>query len=446
MTAASAGATRAPYPLGRAWYGVIVLMLLYCMSFIDRLVLSLLASPISEALGVSDTQIGLLFGMGFGVVYALSGLPLAHLIDKHHRVRIITVGVIIWSVCTIASGFAPDYTALLLLRAGVAVGEAVLSPAAVSILADMFPRQKRTLPTSVYTSVGTFMGAGAFVAGGAALDVATWLSPMVGHMPPWQLTLVLVGIPGLLLGPLLLATVPEPVRAAEPVTQDFASAKQAVNFVIKELNLYGFIFVGLACYSTASFAKTAWVPTYLVRGYGLSPSEAGYIYGTVGLIAGILGAASWPALVRYWTSRGRKDAMITLFTLAFLVGTISLAVIGLTRSMPVLYIAAAANFFFGSAGALLPPLIIQYVAPSRMRARLMAINLMASNLVGLTVGPPLAAYVAETFFDGRYALGSGVAAVCLALAPIGTVSIFLARKRYLSALDEAAAREAAAPA
>src|SRR5690606_960344 len=129
------------YSSRRAWYAICVLVLLYSLSFIDRFILSLLAPAVSEHLQLSDTQLGVLFGLGFGVVYALTGLPLAHLIDRRRRVPIVAAGVVLWSICTVASGFAPNFTGLLILRAGVAVGEAVLSPAAISIIADIFPRE-----------------------------------------------------------------------------------------------------------------------------------------------------------------------------------------------------------------------------------------------------------------------------------------------------------------
>src|SRR3546814_8017332 len=115
--------------------------------------------------------------------------------DSRRRIPLVCVGVAMWSICTIASGFAPNFTWLLIFRSGVAIGEAVLSPAAISLIADLFPRDKRTLPTAAYTGVSAVMYSGSYIAGGAALQLATAMSGQI-EMEPWKLTLVLVGIPG----------------------------------------------------------------------------------------------------------------------------------------------------------------------------------------------------------------------------------------------------------
>src|SRR5690606_11939401 len=123
---------------------------------------------------------------------------LAHVIDGYRRVPLVVTGVMMWSVCTVVSGFASDFAWLMIFRAGVAVGEAVLSPAAISLIADLFPRDKRTLPTTLYTGVGAVMYSGSSIAGGAAVELATAISGYF-DMEPWRLTLLIVGFPGLLL-------------------------------------------------------------------------------------------------------------------------------------------------------------------------------------------------------------------------------------------------------
>ena len=183
----------------RAWYATLFLMVLYSISHVDRYALSLLGTPISASLGTPDVNMGVLFGAGFGVVYSLSGLPLAHLIDRYKRIPIVSGGVILWSASTLASGFASGFPALLACKSGVAIGEAVLSPAAISIIGDLFMRKKRTLPTSLYVAIGGFMQASAFLIWRVAIDVATRLAEIV-PLPPWRLTLILLGDTGLILG------------------------------------------------------------------------------------------------------------------------------------------------------------------------------------------------------------------------------------------------------
>lgn len=113
------------------WYVVGLLCLIAALSYLDRYIIALLADPIINEMGIGATEIGLLIGLGFGLLYALSGVPVAYLIDRGTRVRIVGIGVIVWSLSTLASGFAPNFEILLLTRAGVAIGEAVLVPATV---------------------------------------------------------------------------------------------------------------------------------------------------------------------------------------------------------------------------------------------------------------------------------------------------------------------------
>ena len=442
MSQGQEAATAGRQGYGRAWYAVGVLLLLYCLSFTDRLILSLIAAPVTESLNISDTQLGLLFGVGFGVLYALAGLPLAQLIDRSHRVRIVSIGVALWSICTIASGFAQTFTELLVLRSGVAIGEAVLSPAAISIIADLFPREKRTLPTAVYTSVGIFMGAGALVAGGLALDIAG-LFAQGAQMEPWRLALVVVGLPGLIIAPIFLLTVREPVRKVEPGTGDFATARQAIAYVRSEARLYGWLFVGIGALAIVSFSFQGWAPTILIRGYGLSPQQVGYVFGTIGTIGGIAGAVVAPSLAAAWTRKGRRDALIILLAGGAAVATSAAFVTGVTRTESVVMVAVGVLFFFASAGTLLMPLLVQYVTPGRVRARIMAGYMMSSNLVGLAIGPALTAWISERFFTGPFALASALALVAGVFGPISATSILLARKRYVIALDAADTRERA---
>ncbi len=425
----------------RAWYSLWMFVLLFSMSWVDRQILSLLAPSVSKYLGISDTQIGVLFGLGFAVVYALTGLPLAHLIDRRRRVPIVAAGVILWSGCTVASGFAPNFISLLLLRSGVAVGEAVLSPAAISLIADFFPREKRTLPTTIYSGTGTVMFTGAFITGAAALQLATMIAGRYG-LQPWQLTLIFVGLPGVLLAPLLLATVPEPQRRNDVKSEQFATVAEAVTYFRRECMLYGCLFAGIVAIALINAARAAWIPTLLVRGHHMAATKGGYIYGMAGLTFGLLGVAVWPAVVKIWTNRGRKDSLVTVFAAAMTAGWASFAVVGLTRSTVVLIAAVAIGDFFQAAVAVLVPLLIQLVTPGRMRARAYALYVMAIGL-GSALGPALVAFLSDRLFGGPFAIGSGLSLVVLVMGPIASMAIWAIHKPYPRALDRAEARESA---
>ncbi len=210
-----------------AWYIVGVFAVLLMMSYFDRFILALLANPISQDLDVSDRQMGLLLGFGFAALYALAGLPIAYFLDRGNRVRGVAMGVFVWSVGTIASAFAESYSQLLVMRASVAIGEAVLTPAMVSLIADLFEPKARSGPTSIYIAIGTIMTGGAFVIGGLAVDVAGVIQgSLLPDWPVWRITLILVGLPGILLAILLLSTVREPARRRAAFdTDDSTSAR-----------------------------------------------------------------------------------------------------------------------------------------------------------------------------------------------------------------------------
>lgn len=208
------GSPRAAVGGAYAWYVLLVLFLVYIVNFVDRQLLSILAQDIKSALAVSDAQIGFLYGTAFAIFYSLFGIPLGRLADGWYRVRLIALGLTVWSAMTALSGFAGSYGQLALARVGVGIGEASASPAAYSLLGDYFPRERRGLALAIY-SAGLFVGAGlSLPLGGWASH--TWSQHFAGGTAPlglagWQAAFLMVGTPGLLLA-LWVVTLREPPR------------------------------------------------------------------------------------------------------------------------------------------------------------------------------------------------------------------------------------------
>ena len=196
-----------------AWYVLIVLVIVYVLNFIDRSIITTLAPYLKEDLGLTDAQLGLLFGTAFALFYALLGVPLARLADSWIRTRTIALGLALWSGMTAVSGFAGNFSQLALARVGVGVGEASASPAAYSLLSDWFPREKRATVLAIYSS-GIYIGSGLSLVLGA-LIVGAWQAAYPGVAPfglkGWQVAFIVVGLPGLLLAA-LVATMREPPR------------------------------------------------------------------------------------------------------------------------------------------------------------------------------------------------------------------------------------------
>ncbi|MBL8631225.1 MAG: MFS transporter, partial [Rhodospirillaceae bacterium] len=199
-------------PESYAWYVVGVLVLAYTVSYIDRTILTLMVKPIRETLQISDVQISLLHGLAFAIFYTVLGVPIGWLADRVNRTKVIAVGIFVWSLMTAACGLSRSFWQMFMARVGVGVGEAALSPAAYSLLNDYFKADRRTLAISIYAT-GVYIGSGlALIVGGGVIAVTPSLElPFVGHMEPWQVVFLAVGLPGLVVA-VLMKTVKEPLR------------------------------------------------------------------------------------------------------------------------------------------------------------------------------------------------------------------------------------------
>ena len=198
---------------GYPWYVLSILFVVYILNFIDRQVISILAEDIKRDLNLRDEDLGFLYGTAFGVFYALFGIPLGRLADSWHRVRLMTVGLALWSTMTALSGLSRSGGQLAAARIGVGIGEATASPSAYSLISDYFPKKLRATALSIY-SAGIYVGGGVslFIGG---LIVQRWNAAYPGGGPfglvGWQAAFLAVGIPGILVA-LLVATLREPVR------------------------------------------------------------------------------------------------------------------------------------------------------------------------------------------------------------------------------------------
>lgn len=196
-----------------AWYVLGVLVLVYMLNFIDRQIISILAEDIKADLGVTDADMGFLYGTAFGVFYSLFGIPLGRLADMWYRGRLMTIGLTIWSAMTALSGLTQNFGQLAAARIGVGIGEATASPCAFSMLSDYFPREKRATALAIYSS-GLYLGGGfsLFIGG---LVVQQWNAAYPGGGPlglvGWQAAFMAVGFPGLILA-LWVVTLREPLR------------------------------------------------------------------------------------------------------------------------------------------------------------------------------------------------------------------------------------------
>ena len=389
-----------------AWSTVAILMVAYVLSFIDRQILNLLVGPIRRDLAISDTQMSLLMGLSFALFYTLCGIPLGRMADSRSRRGLITVGMLIWSAMTAACGLARQYWQFLLFRVGVGVGEAALSPAAYSLIADSFPAQRRATAISVY-SMGIYLGSGlAFLLGGLVIKFASAQGdvhlPLLGEVRPWQLIFLILGAAGVLFTLLMLA-VKEPQRhgvgAGVEVPMREVGAYLRANRKTVICHNFGF-----ACISFASYGSGAWVPTFFVRTYGWDAGHVGVVYGSIVAVFGCLGIVFGGRLADRWAKRGRTDANMRVGLLAACLALPLSVTFPLLDDANLVALLMAPTVFCLSMPFGVAPAAIQEIMPNSMRGQASAIYLFVVTLFGLGVGPTAVALVTDFVFHDDMAL------------------------------------------
>jgi len=294
----------APYPSpAYAWTVVAILVLTAILSYTDRQVLSLVVDPIRSDLGISDTEISLLLGTAFAVIYGVAGIPLGYLADRVSRRNLILAGVVIWSAATISCGLAHSFTQLFVGRIFVGLGEAVLSPAAISLISDYFPPERRGTAVGVFLSgIAIGIGSSILIGGGIlhAIDLGLLAATPLASWAPWRLVLLTIGLPGALWGLVILA-IREPPRRTDTQTAP-ATKSDRVETSGGVFDRTGWIAIApiyftVATASLVDNAVGAWAPSLLIRRFAVDPVQVGIELGLllmVGFGGGVLTEASWP--------------------------------------------------------------------------------------------------------------------------------------------------------
>lgn len=411
------------------YVSLVLLMLLYVNSFVDRQIIAVLGEFIRQDLGLSFTDLGWLYGPSFSWVYAIMGLVMGRLADKTSRVRIILVGATIWSFATLASGWASSLGFLIAMRMALGLSQAALSPAVYSLLADIFPEERRATVFSAYASA-IFIGVGlSFLVGGS-----------VAQAYDWRVSLQVLGASGFLLVGLSIVGLNEPNRdnnqrvSSDATKQDTSTDSlrsyqtvwnQLIELISKpalRYHLLGFGLLAMSGYTilafigsifTQSFSRADLIPQYgwFLVATAVAVNGAGWIsdrwarrYGPRNRLAWgwISGLVSLPFL---WVGLHSEHAMLAFWAIG--IGNI------------------IASSYNGVAAA-----TIQFFARDDQRGLVGAVYLFVVSVVGFGAGPPLAGWLSDHMFQGATAVASAVWTIYL-LCGIGSSGAFyLARKHY----------------
>lgn len=427
----------------KQWYVVIMLTLAYTLSFIDRQILSIMIGPIKRDLGgLSDTEISLILGLAFSLVYALASLPAARIADRSNRRNLLVAGIFGWSAMTALAGMANTYWHLFMARMGIGVGESVLQPAATSILADFF--DKHRLPLA-YGVIGTapFVGIGlASILGGPLIDYLEARPqinvPVLGDLFSWQVALLVVGLPGVLLAALMF-TVPEPERRGiKTDTANHYSIKEVRAFVYSRGRYLSMHFIAFLCMSIHGYAYLTWIFEFFVRKHGWSRADIGLTFGSISIITGILGSIGGGYLAARMFERGKTDAAMRLTLRAVMVmGPASVIMALVDNDMIAISLCIPISFCMAVPTGL-NLVALQAIAPNRMRGQLVATYMICVGFLSYLLAPLGIGLMNDYLFKSEDAIDLSLATSAMINYPIAIICLILSLKPLREALKKAA--------
>ncbi len=352
----------------------------FTLNLVDRGLLVLLLQPIKEDLRLTDTQLGFVTGIAFGIFYAVFGLPIGRWADKGNRVRVTALSIGLWGVTVMSSVLVMTYAQLVLARIAAAIGEAGCKPPTYSLVGDYFPKPvERTRAMGIYWLGSPIAGLVSLMAGG-------WLNAHFG----WRVTFLLMGIPGLAMALLVIATIKEP-RASDPDWKPHEVIQPPMRAVVTTLwrqPTSRHLSIALILFYTLGYGMAPWYAAFLIRSHGMSTQELGL---WLGLIFGLSGGAGiflgGYVAGRWFADDERGQLRMNALSFASLM-PLFLAFLLVPR--PWQAIAALAvlqllfSFFYAPTYALM-----QRLVPDGMRATALSVVMLFANLIGMGAGPQL---------------------------------------------------------
>lgn len=355
-----------------------MLLVVYCLSYVDRQIIGILALPIKTDLGLSDTQLGLMGGFAFAIFYTATGIPIARLADRFNRTWIITASLTLWSGFTAVCGLATGFWGLFLARLGVGVGEAGGVAPSFSIVADYFPPRQRgralavlTLALPVGSAIGLFIGG--------------FLAARYG----WRTAFLTMGIIGVVVAPIFLLMVREPVRGRlDPVPLPGAKVRPSFLDVLTHVRRkpsFWWLSLGSAMASMLSYGLAFWMPAFIHRTHGLDLTLTSQYLSALTLLGGVVGILAGGWISDHLGGKNRAayalvPAVAFLIGFPFLLAGVSLS--NLTVVFLILLVPQAMSVLWTGPSVA----AVQQLAPASMRATASSIYLFIVNLIGLGVG------------------------------------------------------------
>ncbi len=424
--------------LSRGWILVALLALASVVSQFDRTVINLMVEPIKAEFSLNDTAFGALQSIAFGIFYVIACIPLGRAADNTNRKWLIAICLFFWSLFAMASGLAKTYWHLFLTRIGVAVGEASLTPAGLSMLSDHFPPDKLGRPVSGFLMSAPVGQGLAFIGGGSLLTALTGSelleSGLMAGLEPWQAAFILIGAPGVLLVPLFLL-LREPVRRGPQLEQ--LSAKETAALIGRMWRALIPMFIGFAMVLLVAYSIAIWTPALLQRTYGWNAEQVGWGFGLVLIVFGMTGVIVAGFASDWLASRGHRDAPLKVAGAGFAVAGVSGVLAPLMPSPYLALLLLGVTLFFGNMPFPCAATSLQLIVPNRARAQISAVYVTFTTLVGLGVGPTVIGAMTDYVFQDPSQIRYSMCVVIGCAVPIMVVMMMLALKPYREFHEEA---------
>lgn len=417
-------------PAPDRWYIVFVLVAAAILSYLDRGIVSILIPDLRRSLGLSEVQASIIQGFSFSLFFAVGGLLIGTLTDRLNRKLIVMCGVVGWSGMTMLCGLAQNFEQLFLARAGVGIGEACLTPAAFSLICDLFSPERRGRPMSFMVMAAAIGGASSSLLGGIVLRLlggsGSVMVPLLGMMEVWRVTFLLAGAPGLLMA-LVVLTMREPPRRARAA--DAQHGRSYAQFVLRNWRVFLPLNLAIALTFAISYCLTSWVPTSLIRNFGYSASTAGVALGVVMVPGSVLGGFLGGILGDWLASQGRRYGRLR----AWLGGTVPVLAGALC-----IWIGSEPLYFAGLlivliVGAILTSLCypaLYDVTPVQFRGRAVAVVMLLVSVIGIGGTVTAVALLTEHVFRDDTMVRVSIAIVTMAAAILAPLLIVVQLRPY----------------
>jgi MFS family permease len=414
---------------GAGRYGLIaILVAASILSSLDRAIFGLMVDPIRHELGIGDTEVGLLTGFAFTLLYAFLGFPSGRWADRHNRRLLIVAGMVVWSLATAACGLAHGFAGLFGARLMVGVGEATLGPSALSLVANVFPRHRLGMALALLATAITLGNGVSITFGGELIHWAQPIRlqlPVIGELGAWRLVFVLLGLIGLPMALLTALLLREPAR--QPGTAA-PNVKALFAHILGDSRTYGLVVAGYSLMVVMSFAQGAWGPTYFMRIHHMPIQRFAAFYGLLMGIGGTIGLLAGGAWSDAWTRRRISAAPARVNLIAVLLQGPFLVAGYLSRDLGASLALYGCGVIILTFTGSLQSATFQRITPPRMLGSVSALYLIFANLVGGGLGPVLIGALSQHFSPAGTGLGQALAVVAVITLPPSALLIFLALK------------------